>query len=153
MSPETEAADTAAAGNETDSAGSGTTADQDKPRGRRGGVKLTPRSFALTLPKDDEYFAVREDQIDQLAQGGRNMPLDWVFFFGGAGLGLLPSVLGTVASILNNRAPTVIEALLSVVAIACGAYAIAKFREHQNRKTDVPTLVAKIKSGQRMEIK
>ena len=114
---------------------------------------MTPRSWTITLSDDEEYFTIREDQLDTLASGGKNMAMEWVFFCGGAALGLLPSAGGVTIALLNNKVVSLADAGLTALAVGLSAYALAKLREARANKTNVDTLKAKIKAGQKLKVK
>lgn len=111
-----------------------------------------PRSWNITLPDDEDYYTIREDQLDALSSGGKNMAMELVFFCGGAALGLLPSVGAVLMSLVNNKVVGLIDAGFTALAIGLGVYAIAKFLEAKSTKSDVDTLKAKIKAGQKIRV-
>lgn len=135
------------------SAGSGTSSDDDdrQRRSPKGPVKLPPRNWNVTLPDDDDFYLVREDQLDILHKGGKNMAMEWVFFSGGAALGLLPNALSLIVSLWNRTEVSTLDVVLTVAFAALAAFAVARLLDAKGRRTDVDVLLGKIKSGQKLE--
>lgn len=113
---------------------------------------MTPRSWTITLPDDEDYFTIREDQLESLASGGKNMAMEWVFFCGGAALGLLPSAAPVVLAIIDSEPISWFDLALIGLAVELGVYAYAKYREAKATRTNVDNLKTKIKAGQKMRV-
>lgn len=114
---------------------------------------MNRRAWSIVIPDDEEYFSIRVDQLEALASGGKNMAMEWVFFAGGAALGLVPYAGGVIIALANNKVVSLTDGGLAALSVGLAAYAIAKLMEARSTKTNVETLKNKIKAGQKLEIK
>lgn len=111
-----------------------------------------PQGYTLIIPEEDDRYMVTESQLEVLEKAGKDTALEWALFLGGAALGLLPSLGGTINTINNGKTPSVFDLFLAVLFILFVGYGFARLREHRSRKIDTSVLVQKIKSGQRLSV-
>src|SRR5262249_33083303 len=116
-----------------------------------GGTMIVPFPFNLVLPKKNDYYLIREDQLETLTKGGKSKSLEISTFCGGAALGLLPYLGAYLFATYDASAatiPSVIDLGFGLLGIVLGVIAIIKFLDHRSKRQDVDELQAKIKSGQ-----
>lgn len=139
-------------GSQQQRAGGGAVDQQKAREGGSGGFQLRPLSYSLTMPQPDDYYFVREDQLENLTHVSKDYSLEIALFAGGAALGLLQNFVEAARSLYDGKAPSATDSILAAVAIVFTVLAIVKFFQFKSGANSVDVLKNKIKSGQKAVI-
>ena len=71
------------------------------------------------MPEDDDIYGVKEDQPDQLVEGGKSWSLEIALLCAGAVLGYLPSAIETIG-ILAGKKPAGTQNIVFII-LFCAA--------------------------------
>lgn len=111
-----------------------------------------PRGYNLTMPEDDNLFAIKEEQLQTLVAGGRSTALDWGLFSLGVWVGFVPQTAEVVKALYNKMPITGLELAGLCLEIVFFVFSMLKLLEHRGRKADVSILEQKIRSGQKLRV-
>jgi hypothetical protein len=114
-----------------------------------GGLILTPRPFTLTMPPPDDFYFVREDQLDGLTHVTIDYSLEIALAAGGAAFGFAQNLIAVIKSLSYGQTPEISDLLLAAVALCLGVLAVTKFLQFKSAMKSVETLKSRIKSGQK----
>src|SRR5580704_10549530 len=71
-----------------------------------GGFQLKPFSFRLTMPPPDDFYFVRDGDLDNLTRSARDYSLDIAIGCGGAAIGFAQNVIQVCQSVYKGEAPS-----------------------------------------------
>jgi hypothetical protein len=127
----------------------GSGGDQQRTFVGGGGFQLKPLSYTLTMPPPDDYYFVREDQLEGLTQTSRSYPLEIALAAGGAAIGFAQNLLRVLKDIYDSKTPSGVDFILAMLALALGVLATTKFLQFRGDEDSVTKIKTKIKSGQK----
>lgn len=129
-----------------------TLSDQVGINAAANGFMMAPRPFNLTLPPPDDFYFVREEQLEDMEGMGKSRSLDLALAFLGVFLGYVPNGLETLRNIWNSGTTSLWDVALLMLAASALAIGISKFLQHKREAKAATNLVEKIKSGQKMKV-
>jgi hypothetical protein len=117
-----------------------------------GHFMLSPRPYNVTIPPPDDFYFVREDQLEQLTEPSKEYSLEigLASTFGAAGF--IQNVFSVIGAITSEKAISTSDASLSLIGIVCLVIGVTKLIQWNNRKSSTNTLLTQIKSGQKAKI-
>jgi len=110
------------------------------------------RGYSVTLPPDDDFYLVREEQLEELEKGGSTRSLQISIACLGVALGYVPSAIETLREYSETDSIPAFDLVLLVIFVALIVVFVAKLFEHLHQKSNVNTLLAKIKAGQKVKV-
>lgn len=117
-----------------------------------GGLMLKPRPFSLTMPPPDDYFFVREGQLDALTKGDKDYSLEISLASAGGAIGFSQNLFTTIGNMISDKAHDNIDLMLAFLALGLIVLAGAKFIESYRTSSDVKKLKTAVKSGQKFKV-
>jgi hypothetical protein len=114
-----------------------------------GGVILKALPFTITMPPPDDYYFVREDQLEGLTEASKDYSLEIALFAGGGAIGLLQNIFAAFNALADHKAPPASDTFLALVAVILVVLAVTKLSQWSNTEKTSETLKKKIQSGQK----
>lgn len=117
-----------------------------------GGLHLKPRPYTVTIPPPDDYYLVREGQLDDLTRGGKDHNLEYGLFAAGAAIGIFTNAWATIRDIFQAKQVSAWDYLLLLIAVGLLIFGLTKLRHFWKMQEDKDALKNKIKSGQKATV-
>jgi hypothetical protein len=114
---------------------------------------LTPLPYTLTIPPPDDYYFVREDQLDGLTQDSKDWSIEIALAAGSGAVGLFQNLWNISKDVYHSQAIATTDLVLGAFAIGLGVLAIAKYIQAKRGESSVEALKNKIKSGQKAAVR
>lgn len=106
----------------------------------------------LTTPGEDQWHMIHDDHLTIISRRGKDSSFDYCLALAGAGLGFFQNLIAIGAALWNNVAASRTDVILALICVVCLAGAIAKFTEHRSKKTDLDTVIARVRSGKKVKV-
>ena len=113
---------------------------------------MKPLPYTVTIPPPDDYYVVREDQLDKLGEGENDNSLEICLASGGIAIGLLPTFGGSVRDLLQLKSVGGFDLFLVALTIIFAVLAVTKFLQYRSHIRIKNNLKDRIKSGQKAKV-
>jgi hypothetical protein len=130
------------------------TAESDSATTSNEGFLLKPRPYTLTMPPPDDYYFVREDQLDGLTERTKSHSMEIALAAGFGSLGFFQNAAAVVAAIYKGEIALIGtgDLLASFLCLGLIVLSITKFAQFRGAKSSADELKTKIKSGQKATV-
>jgi hypothetical protein len=111
-----------------------------------------PHSYNVVLPDRDDFYLIREDQLDSIKTGGKDHSLDIALAAGGGSLGFLQNVMHVWRAFQNSSPMEPSDFYLAILCIILIVLTVLKLIEWRKTRSSVDTIFERIKSGQKVPV-
>jgi hypothetical protein len=108
--------------------------------------------LSLTMPETFALYSVSEENLQLLAQGGRDNSLDVCLFLAGVGLGFSQNAYSFYSAWSEGKMPATWDFVIGVISLVCLVGAFFKFLEYWKNSKNVADILEKIRKGKKYAI-
>jgi hypothetical protein len=113
---------------------------------------LKPMPFTITVPPPDDFYIVREQQIEDLATGGKDRSLEAALTAVGVSVGFAQNLWSSASSVVHGTTVDGWSSIAAAICICSIVLAVTKFTQYRKNNISVTSLKDRIKAGQKARI-